>query len=141
MQQEVQKQPIAQQTEQKKQETMIPKTSDAIYQAFMSGNPIAPQKTLAYREANFKYNQYKKYASMTPVEMTTALKTGKIGSELDSMLSQNPMYQQAKAEYGKQKQVKSVVDTVKGIYQNSNNIVQKEEDPFMKISNDLITEL
>ena len=78
---------------------------------------------------------------MTPVEMVTALKTGKIGSELDSMLSQNPMYQQAKAEYSKQKQVKNVVDTVKGIYNNSNNIVAEEEDPFAKLSKNLITEL
>jgi hypothetical protein len=51
------------------------------------------------------------------------------------------MYQQAKAEYGKQKQVKNVVDTVKGIYNNSNNIVAEEEDPFAKLSKNLITEL
>jgi diaminopimelate decarboxylase len=53
---------------------------------------------------------------MTPVEMTNALKAGKIGSELDSILSNNPAYQQAKIEYGKQKQVKGVVDTVRNIY-------------------------
>lgn len=78
LQQEAQKQAIVQQTEQKKQEAMIPKTSDAIYQALVSGQQVAPQRSGAYNEAMFKFNQYKRMSAMTPNEMTTALKSGKV---------------------------------------------------------------
>jgi seryl-tRNA synthetase len=68
------------------------------------------------------------------------MKTGKIGTELSSMLASSPNYIQAKAQYEKEKQVEDINSSIRNIYNPTNNVVVEEEDPFVKITNDLIKE-
>jgi hypothetical protein len=65
-------------------------------------------KSTAYRNANFKSNQIKKFNAMTPTQLLDNIKQGQIGTEMDSLLSQNPNYVQAKQEYEKFQKVDNI---------------------------------
>lgn len=140
MEQEKLKADLALKTEQQKAQESIPTTSTDIYNALVSGQSVAPQKTGAFREAQFKYSLYKRYNAMTPSQLVTSIKNGQIGSELSSMLAQSPNYIQAKQQYEQEKKVEDVNSSIRNIYNSSNNIVEEEEDPFVKITNDIIKE-
>lgn len=79
----------------------IPTDQKGIVNALISGMSVAEQPTQAYRNALVVSNQFKKLNGMTEVQLLDNLKQGQIGTELDSLLSQNPNYAKAKAELAK----------------------------------------
>lgn len=82
-------------------QALIPTDQKSIVQALASGVSVPEQNTPEYRNAQTIYKNFQKYNSMTDTELLNNLKQGNIGSELDSLLNQNPSYAQAKAQLSK----------------------------------------
>lgn len=80
----------------------------SVTQALISGVSVPKQNTRAYNNAVVIADQYKRFNAMTPVQLLDNLKQGQIGTELDSLLSQNPNYVQAKAELAKAQKTASI---------------------------------
>jgi hypothetical protein len=79
-----------------------------IVTALLGGQSVPVQKTQAYNNALVIADQFKKYNGMTDVQLLDNLKQGQIGTELDSLLSQNPNYAKAKAELAKAQKTASI---------------------------------
>lgn len=86
----------------------IPTDQKGIVNALISGMSVAEQPTQAYRNDLVVSNQFKKFNGMTEVQLLDNLKQGQIGTELDSLLSQNPNYAKAKAELAKVQKTASI---------------------------------
>jgi len=86
----------------------MPVDQKSIVQSLIAGVSIPPQNTPEYRSANTIYSQFKKYNSMTDVELLSNLKQGNIGSELDSYLQQNPNYTAAKQKLAQDQKIASL---------------------------------
>jgi hypothetical protein len=76
----------------------IPTNQQDVLNALVSWQSVTPQKTQAYRNAQFQYNKFTKFNAMTPTQMLNSIKQGEIWSDMDRLLSQNPNYIQAKQE-------------------------------------------
>ncbi len=70
--------------------------------------PQELKRSTAYRNAEFKSNQIKKFNAMTPSQLLDNIKQGQIGTEMDSILASNPNYIQAKQEYEKFQKVDNI---------------------------------
>ena len=86
----------------------IPTDQKGIVNSLISGVSVAPQPTQAYRNAVTQSNEYKKFAGMTSTQLLDNLKQGQIGSEMQSLLAQNPQFAKAKAEQEKIQKTDSI---------------------------------
>jgi hypothetical protein len=105
----------------------IPTDQKGIANALISGVTVPEQNTPAYRNAKVVSEQFKKYNGMTDVQLLDNLKQGQIGTELDSLLSQNPNYAKAKAELAKVQKTASINRAT----QIASSIISGKESPVM----------
>ena len=98
-----------------------------IVSALVSGVSIPEQNTQAYRNATVVANQFKKFNGMTDVQLLDNLKQGQIGTELDSLLSQNTNYAKAKAELAKAQKTASINRAT----QIASNVISGKETPIV----------
>jgi hypothetical protein len=104
-----------------------------IVNALVSGVSVPEQNTQAYRNATVVANQFKKFNGMTDVQLLDNLKQGQIGTELDSLLSQNPNYAKAKAELAKAQKTASINRAISTISNVIKGNEVTEEDDLAKI--------
>lgn len=105
----------------------IPTDQKGIVNALISGMSVAEQPTQAYRNALVVSNQFKKFNGMTEVQLLDNLKQGQIGTELDSLLSQNPNYAKAKAELAKVQKTASINRATR----IASNVISWKETPVV----------
>lgn len=117
------RQQVAQETAQ----ASIPRDQKDIVNALVSGMSVPEQNTQAYRNATVVANQFKKFNGMTDVQLLDNLKQGQIGTELDSLLSQNPNYAKAKAELAKAQNTASINRAT----QIASNVISGKETPVV----------
>lgn len=115
MAQNQQKAELARQDEAMKAEALIPKDEKWVLNALISGASVPKQNTQAYRNAEFKANNFRKFNSMTPTQLLDNLKQGQISSEMDQLLSQNPNYTQAKQKLNEQQKITNLNKTMTNI--------------------------
>lgn len=115
MAQNQQKAELARQDEAMKAEALIPKDEKWVLNALISGASVPKQNTQAYRNAEFKANNFRKFNSMTPTQLLDNLKQGQISSEMDQLLSQNPNYTQAKQKLNEQQKITNLNKTMNNI--------------------------
>lgn len=115
MAQNQQKAELARQDEAMKAEALIPKDEKGVLNALISGASVPKQNTQAYRNAEFKANNFRKFNSMTPTQLLDNLKQGQISSEMDQLLSQNPNYTQAKQKLNEQQKITNLNKTMTNI--------------------------
>lgn len=99
----------------------IPMDQKDIVSALISGKTVPVQKTQAYNNAVVQANEFKRLNGMTSTQLLDNLKQWQIGTEMNSLLSQNPNFAKAKAELEKIQKVNSInratefaVNTIKG---------------------------
>jgi len=117
------RQQIAQETAQ----ASIPTDQKGIVNALVSGMSVAEQPTQAYRNAKVVADNFKRFNGMTDVQLLDNLKQGQIGTELDSLLSQNPNYAKAKAELAKAQKTSSINRAT----QIASNVIKGKETPYV----------
>ena len=131
MEQNKQKADLATQDRQKIAEeariASIPTDQKGIVSSLLSGVNIPIQKTQAYNNAVVIADQFKKFNGMTDVQLLDNLKQGQIGTELDSLLSQNPNYAKAKAELAKAQKTASINRAT----QIASNVISGKETPIV----------
>lgn len=115
MAQNQQKSDLARQDEAMKAEALIPKDEKSVLNALISGVSVPKQNTQAYRNAEVKANNYRKYASMTPTQLLDNMKMGEISSEMDSLLASNPNYAQAKQKLNEFQKTQNLNKTMSNI--------------------------
>lgn len=101
----------------------IPTDQKSIVQALASGVNVPVQNTPEYRNAQTIYKNFRKYNAMTDTELLTNLKQGNVGTEMDSLLMQNPNYAKAKAEYARVQKT----DSLNRMGQSLMNVVTGKE--------------
>lgn len=74
MDQNKQKSDLARQDETLKAQALVPKDEKDVLNAMISGISVPKQNTQAYRNAEFKANNFRKYNSMTPTQLLDNLK-------------------------------------------------------------------
>jgi hypothetical protein len=104
-----------------------PTDQKGIVTSMLSGVNVPVQKTREYNNAVVISDQFKKYNGMTPVQLLDNLKQGQIGTELDSLLSQNPNYAKAKAELAKAQKTASINRAT----QIASNVISGKETPVI----------
>lgn len=115
MAQNKQKSELARQDEAMKVESLIPKDEKSVLNALISGVSVPKQNTPAYRNAELKANNYRKYASMTPTQLLDNMKMGEISSEMDQLLASNPNYAQAKQKLNEFQKTQNLNKTMSNI--------------------------
>lgn len=85
-----------------------PMSQKDVVNALISWVSVPKQNTRAYNNATVISDQFKKFNGMTDVQLLDNLKQWQIGTELDSLLSQNPNYAKAKAELAKIQKINSI---------------------------------
>jgi hypothetical protein len=104
-----------------------------IVNALVGGISVPVQKTQAYRNAVVIADQFKKFNGMTEVQLLDNLKQGQIGTELDSLLSQNPNYAKAKEELAKAQKTASINRSTRIIGNVINGKENQETDDLANI--------
>lgn len=115
MAQNQQKSELARQDEAMKAEALIPKNEKDVLNALIGGISVPKQNTQAYRNAELKANNYRKYASMTPTQLLDNMKMGEISSEMDQLLASNPNYAQAKQKLNEFQKTQNLNKTMSNI--------------------------
>jgi hypothetical protein len=105
----------------------IPTDQKGIVSSIISGVNIPVQKTQAYNNAVVISDQFKKFNGMTDVQLLDNLKQGQIGTELDSLLSQNTNYAKAKSELAKAQKTASINRAT----QIASNVISGKETPVV----------
>lgn len=94
----------------------IPIDEKSVLNSLIQWVSIPKQNTKEYRSAQFKYNQYNKYSTMTPTQLVSAMKNGDIWTETKNLLANNPNYLQAKEEYDKIRKTESINNVISSVY-------------------------
>ena len=81
---------------------------DDIVKSLIAGVTVPEQKTAAYRNAVKISEEFKKFNAMTDTQLLDNLKQGQIGSQMDSLLNQNPNYAKAKEKLSKEQKIASL---------------------------------
>lgn len=97
----------------------------SIVNALISGQTIPVQKTQAYNNAVVQANEFKKFNGMTSTQLLDNLKQGQIGTEMQSLLSQNPNFAKAKAEQEKIQKT----DSINRATQMASNVISGKTTP------------
>lgn len=79
-----------------------------IVKNLIAGVNVPKQSTRAYNNAVVMADEFKKFNGMTDVQLLDNLKQGQIGSEMSSLLSQNPNFAKANEQYKKIQQTNSI---------------------------------
>lgn len=85
-----------------------PMNQDDIVKSLIAGVTVPEQKTAAYRNAVKISEEFKKFNAMTDTQLLDNLKQGQIGSQMDSLLNQNPNYAKAKEKLSKEQKIASL---------------------------------
>lgn len=93
----------------------IPTDEKGVLNAFMTWVSVPKQNTQAFRNAEFKYNNYKKFSTMTPTQLLDNMKMWEIGTETATLLAQNPNYIKAKEEFDKFQKSQSINNMIKSV--------------------------
>jgi len=110
----------------------IPTDQKSITQSLISWVSVPNQNTQAYRNALVTYNEFKRFNWMTDVQFLDNLKQWQVSDEMDSLLSQNPNFAKAKAEFAKFQKTSSINRAT----QIASNIISwKEPTPVDNLSN------
>ena len=81
---------------------------DDIVKSLIAGVTVPEQKKAAYRNAVKISEEFKKFNAMTDTQLLDNLKQGQIGSQMDSLLNQNPNYAKAKEKLSKEQKIASL---------------------------------
>lgn len=79
-----------------------------IVKSLIAGVNVPKQSTRAYNNAVVMADEFKRFNGMTDIQLLDNLKQGQIGSEMSSLLSQNPNFAKAKEQYKKIQQTNSI---------------------------------
>lgn len=112
-----------------------------IFNSLVSGTQIQQKNTPDFRRAQFKYNKFKRYNSMTPSQMVESMKQGDITSEMDSLLASNPNYVQAKQQFDQIKKTESVNATMNNVAKGIKWEKIEPKDYLQELSDKLITSM
>lgn len=104
-------------------QALIPTDQKSIVRALASGVSVPVQNTPEYRNAQATYKNFQRLNAMTDTELATNMSQGNIGTEMDSLLANNPNYQKAKQELSKKQQTDSINRMMKSI----GNVVSGKE--------------
>jgi len=92
-----------------------PTDEKGVLNAFMTWASVPKQNTSAFRNAEFKYNNFKKFSTMTPTQLLDNMKMWEIGTETATLLAQNPNYIKAKEEFDKFQKSQSINNMMKSV--------------------------
>ena len=98
-----------------------------IVTALISGQSVPVQKTMAYNNAVVQANEYKKFVGMTSTQLLDNLKQWQIGTEMSSLLANNPQFIKAKAEQEKIQKT----DSINRAVQIATNVISGKETPVV----------
>ena len=92
-----------------------PTDEKGVLNAFMTWASVPKQNTQDFRNAEFKYNNFKKFSTMTPTQLLDNMKMWEIGTETATLLAQNPNYIKAKEEFDKFQKSQSINNMMKSV--------------------------